>query len=41
MEAVYQEMQVMYFGSARPWSEIVQRLTQLESVINQLDSQPS
>lgn len=34
MEADYQEMQVMYFGSARPWSEIIQQLKQLESAIN-------
>ena len=37
MEADYREMQVMYFGSARAWSEIVQRPKVLESAINRLD----
>jgi hypothetical protein len=34
IEADYREMQVMYFGSAHPWSQIVQRLETLESAIN-------
>ena len=39
METDYREMQVMYFGAARSWTEIVQRLEALESAINRLDPQ--
>jgi len=37
METDYREMQVMYFGPARAWSEIVQRLKALEAAINRTD----
>jgi hypothetical protein len=34
LAADYREMQVMYFGEARPWPEIVKRLNALQSALN-------